>query len=273
MSKLNLGAVGGEYPESQEIVEVGQVYDLDIIRPKFEDYKKEAVRIATDAKALEVKDDESLNLAVMIGGNAKKIVKAIDAKRKEIILEPAEFVKGVNAMCKMITDNLDEAERVTKQKIGQHQARIEMERRKQEEAARKAAAELQAKLQAEADEANRKAREAAAKLAEEEARKAGAKKAEIEAARKKAEDEARKHEIQAPTVVAPVIPEAQKAVRTEEGSAHQRKVWSYEVMDAALVPVEYKIVNEQSIRDAIKMGVREITGVRIFEEVKTVFRT
>ena len=84
MSKLNLGAVGGEYPESQEIVEVGQVYDLDIIRPKFEDYKKEAVRIATDAKALEVKDDESLNLAVMIGGNAKKIVKAIDAKRKEI---------------------------------------------------------------------------------------------------------------------------------------------------------------------------------------------
>ena len=273
MSKLNLGAVGGEYPEAVDRVMIDVVYDLDIIRPKFEDYKKEALRIATDSKTLEVRDEESLNLAVMLGGNAKKIAKAIDAKRKEIILEPAEFVKGVNAMCKMITDSLDEAERVTKAKIGQHQARIEMERRKQEEAARKAAVELQAKLQAEADEANRKAREEAARIAEEEARKAGAKKAEIEAARKKAEDDARKHEIQAPTVVAPVIPETQRAVRTEEGSAHQRRVWSYEVMDAALIPVEYKIVNEQSIRDAIKMGIREIAGVRIFEEVKTVFRT
>ena len=274
MGKLNLGAVmePGEYPEAVERVMIDVVYDLDIIRPKFDDYKRQAARIATDAKALEVKDDESLNLAVMIGGNAKKIAKAIDAKRKEIILEPAEFVKGVNGMCKMITDNLDEAERVTKAKISQHQARIEMERRKQEEAARKAAAELQAKLQAEADEANRKARAEAARTAEEEARKAKASKAEIEAARKAAEEEARKHEIQAPTVIAPVIPEQQKAVRTEEGSAHQRRVWTFEIIDAALVPVIYKVVDEQKIRDAIKQGMRDIPGLRIFEETKTVFR-
>lgn len=262
-----LEEVGGEKPV------VIQGFDLDVVRPRFDDYKLEASQIAKDAKTLEVKDDESLNIAVMIGGNAKKISRAIDVKRKEIILYPQEFVKGVNAMCRAITESLDEAERITKQKIGQHQARIEMERRKQEEAARKAAAELQDKLRREAEEVNRQAREEAASIAEGEARKRKASEAEIEAARQAAEAEAKLHEIEAPTVVAQVIPETQKAVRTETASAHQRKVWSFEVLDATLVPVEFKIVDQALIRDAVKMGTRSIPGVRIFEETKTVFRT
>ena len=269
-----MAATDKKDPEAEkDVVVAGQAYDLDIIRPRFEDYKREAARIAVEAKELEVKDDESLNLAVMIGGNAKKISKTIDAKRKEIIVEPQEFVKGVNGMCKAITDSLDEAERVAKGKISQHQARIEMERRKQEEAARKAAAELQEKLRREAEEANRKAREEAARIAEEEARKRKASKAEIEAARKAAEEEAKKHEIEAPLVTVPVMPEEQRAVRTENASAHQRKVWTFEIQNAALVPADYKIINEQAIRDAIRIGIREIPGVRIYEETKTVFRT
>jgi hypothetical protein len=276
MAKLNLGAVmepGEEYPEAQEVVEVGQLYDLDIIRPKFDDYRKEAVRIATDAKALEVKDDESLNLAVMLGGNAKKIGKAIDAERKRIILEPSDFVKGVNGIAKMITDQLDEAERVTKQKIGTHQARIEMERRQAERKAKEATDALQKKLDDEAAATNKKAADEAKAKAEKEAKEKGATPEQVKAEVAKAEDGAAKIAVVAPTVVAPVIPETQRAVRTEEGSAHQRKIWTYEVLDPALVPVEYKIVNEQSIRDAIKTGIREIPGVRIFEETRTVFRS
>ena len=239
---LNLEVVGGasgpddsreRYPETGEVVEAGQVYDLDIIRPRFEDYKAEAARIAGDAKALVVKDDESLNMAVMIGGTAKKIIKSIDAQRRAIIEEPSDFVKGVNAICKAITDNLDEAERTAKAKISQHQARIEMERRKQEEAARKAAEELQKKLNA----------------------------------------EAKKTGIEAPVVVTPIIPEAQRAVRTEAAAAHQRTSWTFELIDAAKVPVEYKVVSDQLIRNAIKIGARDIPGVRIFEETTTVFRT
>jgi chromosome segregation ATPase len=293
---LNLDGLGVDAGSDNKAMVVANTYDLDIIRPRFEDYKAEAARIATDAKALVVKDDESLNAAVMLGGNAKKIAKAIDVQRKEITFEYSEFVKGVNGIAKQITDSLDEAEKVAKQKIGQHQARIEMERRKAEEAARKAAAELQAKLKAEADEANRKAREEAAAIAraEIEARQkadaeARAKKdvesksdaearaireaEEVRAAIENAEAEAKKHEIEAPTVIAPVIPETRKAVRTESASAHQRKVWSFEVTDAAQVPNEYKLVDDALIRDAVKMGIRAIPGVRIFEETKTVFRT
>jgi len=269
---------------------------LDVIRPQFEDFKAEALRIVTETRALTVQDDESLNIAVMLGGSAKKIVKAVEAQRKKIILEPQDFVKGVNSICNAITDNLDEAERVAKQKIGQHQARIELDRRKQEEAARKATEELQAKLRAEAEEANRKAREEAAKIAaaeserlrkiaEAEAEKRKASEAELAALREKleadritaqkiAEAEAAKHEIQAPTVLAPVIPVQGKVTRTDSGtSAHQRKVWTFEVQNASLVPADYKIVDEQLIKDAIKMGIREIPGVRIFEETKTILRS
>jgi hypothetical protein len=39
------------------------------------------------------------------------------------------------------------------------------------------------------------------------------------------------------------------------------------------VPAEYKVVNDQAVRDAIKMGIRTIPGIRIYEESKTVFRT
>jgi flagellar biosynthesis GTPase FlhF len=259
--------------EAEEVVEVGQVYSLDIIRPRFDDYKSEASRIASEAKGLTVQDDESLNIAVALGGNAKKIAKAIDTQRKAIIQEPAEFVKGVNAICKQITESLDEAERITKAKIGQHQARIEMERRKQEEAARKAAAELQAKLQAEADEANRKAREEAARIAEEEARKRKASEAEIEAARKAAAEEAKKHEIEAPTVMAPIIPEQQKIVRTESGSSYQVSRWVCAVVNPDAVPRQYCEPAKRLLDDAVKMGVREIAGCKIEEIMETRFRT
>jgi len=282
------------YPAHEE--GLAPVMSLDVVRPRFDDYRVAAAQIVDDVKCLDVVDDETLNLAVMIGGNAKKTAKRIDAQRKEIIAEPSEFVKGVNAIAKAITDSLDEAERVAKQKIGQHQARIEMERRKAEEAARKAAAELQAKLRAEADEANRKAREEAARIAEAETKARLAREAEerakrqkedeaarkereaheaveIEAARKAAEAEAAKHYIDAPVVITPVIPEGQGVVRTEAASAHQRKVWAFEIVDMVAIPREYLAVNEQSIRDAIKMGIRNIPGIHIFEETKTVFRT
>jgi hypothetical protein len=264
-----------EDDQDQAALVAAPALDMDVIRPKFEDYKAEAIRIVTEANALTVHDDDSLNIAVMLGGNAKKIGKVIDAKRKGIIAEPQDFVKSVNGLCKMIMDNLDEAERVAKQKIGQYQAKIELERRKQEEAARKAADELQAKLLAEAKEANRKIMEDVVRKAEEAAKARGeVNQVEIEAARKKAEEEAAKHEIQAPTVLAPVFQEAPKVTRTDTGtSAYQRKAWTFEVMDASLVPAEYKIVDEQLIKDAVKMGAREIPGVRIFEETKTVFRT
>ncbi|MFA5377585.1 MAG: hypothetical protein WC455_17675 [Dehalococcoidia bacterium] len=227
MGELNFDEIG-----DREVGFTGGL-DLDTVRPKFDDYRTEAVRIAAEAKALTVQDQESLNIAVMLGGNAKKIGKAIDVQRKGIILEPSEFVKGVNGICKAITDQLDEAERTAKGKINQYQARVLMEQRER---------------QKKADEEARNLQEAVNK-------------------------EAKEKGIEAPVVVAPVVQSAPKVTRTESGSASQRKVWSFEIVDGDKIPREYLIIESQKIRDAIKMGVREIPGVRIFEETKTIFRT
>ncbi len=286
---LDFGSIGEE-----TAVVIGGL-DLDAIRPRFDDYKAEAVRIAAEAKDLTVQDQESLNIAVMLGGSSKKISKAIDVQRKAIILEPSEFVKGVNGICKAITDQLDEAERITKQKIGQHQARAEMERRERERKAREEAEALQRKLQAEVAEANRKAAEEARKRAEEEqrikrekeeaeARERGAKKAEMEALAKKAEEErleairkaeeeAKKNEVQAPTVVSPVVQAAPRVTRTEAGSSYQSKRWVCRIVDEKKVPREYCEPSQKLLNDAVKMGTRIIEGCVIEEISETKFRT
>lgn len=281
--------------DEDPVTDVAPRLDLDVVRPRFEDYKNEAQRIVSDAKEIIVQDQEGLNIAVMIGGNAKKIAKAIDVQRKATILEPSEFVRGVNAICKTITDALDEAERVTKQKIGQYQAKAELERREAERKAREAAEALQRKLREEAEAANRKAQEEARKRAEEEqrvkrereeaeARERGAKAAELKAladkaererleAIRQAEEEAAKNAVEAPTVIAPVVQDTPNVTRTEAGSASQRKVWTFEIIDPAEVPREFCSPDPAKIRDAVKMGGRMIAGVRIFEDVKTVFRS
>lgn len=252
---------------------IGPDYALDTVRPQFEDYRRESVRIAAEVKALTVQDQESMTIAVMLGGNAKKVAKAIDAQRKAIILEPAEFVKSVNGFCKLITENLDEAERVAKEKISLHQGKMELERREAERKAKEAVEDLQRKLQAEADEANRKAAEEARKRAEDDARARKASDAEIEAAKKQAEEDAAKIAVVAPTVTAPVVQDTPKVTRTESGSAsYTKKPWVFEVMDSEAVPREYTTVDEKKIRDAVKMGIRAISGVRIYQSTQINFR-
>lgn len=282
---MNLAAALNEEQQEEAIAEVlpGPAFSLVAVKPQFQQYVARVEKMASDAMAIEVKDDESLKFAVALGGEAKKIAKAIEAKEKEIIAGPNDFVKSVRSFCSMFLDrlvantkktNTDSVEIILKAKITSYQSRIELERRKQEEAARTAAAELQKKLDAEAEEANRKARAEAARVAEEEARKKKASEDEIAAARIAAEEEARKHEITAPTVMAPVIPASSNVTRTETGtSSHQVKTWKARIVDPRLVPREYCEPVMKLLNDAVKMGIREIPGCVIEEVSDTRFRT
>lgn len=271
--------------------------NLPVAKARFKDFAQLVERIRADAQAVEISSDESLKFAVALGGESKRIARSIDTRRKEIINDPGEFVKAVNGFCKVLTDPLAEAETAVKGKISMYQHQIEMERRKAEEAARKAAAELQEKLRREAQEANMKAREEAIRQAEEalkaqrakeEAERAARHEAEskiqeegrkireaeeMEAARVKAASEAKAAEISAPTVLQPVIPKAENVTRTETGAAaFQRKTWEFELTDIAQVPRDYLILDEKRVRDAIRMGIRDLPGIRIFETSKTVLR-
>jgi hypothetical protein len=91
---------------------------------------------------------------------------------------------------------------------------------------------------------------------------------------KRLDEEAKAAGTEPVQVTAPVQPPApeQTVARTAEGSAHVRKVWKFEIVDPGLVPEAYRVVDEGKVRQAVSAGVREIPGVRIFEESTTVIR-
>jgi len=189
--------------------------------------------MTAEATALVVQDEATNVTAVEMAGQGKKLWKRIEEIRKRATAEPNDFIKAVNGLAKSYQTRFEQVENGLKSKISQYQSRIELERRKAEELARKAALELQAKLDAEA-------------------KKAGVESVKIEA---------------------PVIPKQETVTRTQDGSSYQVKSWVFEVEDETRVPREYLVVDGKKLRDAVGAGVRQIPGVRIFEQTETRIRT
>lgn len=76
-------------------------------------------------------------------------------------------------------------------------------------------------------------------------------------------------------VVAPVsVKEAARVVSSTTGkvAAVASTVWRHELIDAQAVPRQFLSVDETKIKMAIAGGVRDIPGVRIFEDVRTAIR-
>lgn len=213
---------------------VPAVLSLEVVKPRFDHYVKEVDKMVKSAELIVVKDEESNKLAVSFGGEVKKIAKLIEARKKEVTADASDFVKAVNGFCKIFTDKLTGIEGGLKKKISDYSAKVELERRKQEEIARKAAIELQKKI-------------------DKDAKKAG---------------------VEAPTVPAPVIPKQETVTRTETGtSAFQVKRWVCTVNDPAQVPREFCEPSTKLLNDAVKQGVRTIAGCTIEEKAETRFRT
>lgn len=59
-------------------------------------------------------------------------------------------------------------------------------------------------------------------------------------------------------------PEA--TMRTDAGRTTTRKVWKFEIIDDAKVPADYRSADIAKIKVAVSNGVREIDGVRIYED-------
>jgi DNA repair exonuclease SbcCD ATPase subunit len=68
------------------------------------------------------------------------------------------------------------------------------------------------------------------------------------------------------------VVEPEKTVVTTSGTLSMQKIMNFEVLDVAHVPRQYLVVDESLIRKAVAEGAREIAGVRIFEDVRSVNR-
>jgi len=260
-----------------EPVRTYPVFDVEAAKKQFAPYLEKIESMLLEATSLVVESEAGNEAATFLGTSAKQIYKKIEEERTTVISESSTYVKSVNAFVKIFTEKLEKIEAMMKQKIASYRAIQEQNRRERELAQKKAADELQAKLNLEAKEKG----------------------------------------IEPVQVVAPLIPKEPPVTRTETGSSHGRKVWTFEITEPSFfkqliadlaiqwekhleaiaklnngegIPcptvnisesikqiknvAPYLVVSDHEVRNAIKGGIREIVpAIRIFQDARTTFRT
>jgi colicin import membrane protein len=273
----------GEITVEVDNLPATQTMSLEAVKPQLMEVVQAVDQMVRDAKKIKVDNQQAAQFAVALGGQAKQIAKILKAKEIEVTQKPNEFIKAVRGFCSMFYDqliantgrtNTESIELILKKKIGDYQAFIELERQKQEQAARKAQQELQARLDREAEEANRKAREEAAARAKAEAEAKALSEAETKAAMAKAEAEAKAHEVVAPVVPDIVMPKTEAVTRSETGAAaFTKKPWKAEITNPDEVERAFCSPDMKKINEAVKAGIREMKGVRIYQDQQVNFRS
>ena len=209
-------------------------FDMEAVKERFAPYLIRIQEMKGLAEAHQVSDDASAQQATAMAGETKRLGKKLEEGRKEVIEDPSRFVKSVNGLIKGFTDPLNTIESGLKTKIGQYQYKVELERREAERKAQEEVRKLQAKLDA----------------------------------------QAKKTGIAPIQVQAPVVVPQKTVARSDNGSAaHIRRVWKAEIVDAQAVPREFCSPDMRLINEAVKAGIREVPGLRIFEDIQTILRT
>lgn len=220
-------------------------YDLMPVRDALAPYEDAIAAMQAEADSIVITDEASAEKAVEIASRAKKAGKNLEAARKAFVADPNSYVKEVNGITKYYAEKLAVVEKGIGAKHAVYQRAVEAERRRLEEEAHKEAERLR-------------------RAAEEEARKAA------EEAKAKGEEPPAPVQVE---ITAPAVPKTDNVVRSQAGTAHVRQEWKFAIEDASAVPREYLTVDERAIREAVKNGVREIPGMRVYQETKTIFRT
>ena len=239
-------------------------FDLAPISLNLVPYQRHVELMTEEARSIIVVDTASQKFAVSAESRNKKLWKTLEQERKLILAPIQAHVKAIQNLFKTLQDPLASNETRIKEVRGRYEYQLELERRRREAKAREEQRWLQAKLDAEAREqrleAERKVREAEEKL-----------KAENDEATRVALEKEIAEETAAaaaPTPQAPLMTEAQKVVRTPEGSSYSKFSWKGRIVDPALVPRDLCSPDQKLIDAAVKGGIRSIPGC-IVEEVTT----
>lgn len=182
-----------------------------------------------------------------------------------------ELVTGLRALSKRITAFFEDDVRRA------HELHRSLTRKRSEavDPVDKECARLTREMGAWKTEEDRKAREAAARLAREEQERQRAIALEEAAALEAQGEQALAESVveQAIAMPAPVIPIAPTAPKVDGIS--YRSVWRHEVVDVALVPREYLVIDEAKIAAVVRAtkGTLPIPGVRVYEEQIAVVRS
>ena len=266
-----------EAPEVVEALPPAEVvaFDLEAVKLALAPHKAKVAAMVAQAKQIVIKDEASQVLAVETGTTIRNLKKKIEDMRKATVQPYNDHVKDVNNLAKAFTETLDGAERELKAKISTYQTQLRIEQEKKAAAAREEARKQQERIDAEQrairEEAARQAREAAEELRKKE--EAGKlEEAERQALQRKIDEETAAANAPVQVAVAPVIEEIPKMVRTESGSAHQKKRWVCRIVNPDAVPRNYCAPVQTLLNEAVKAGIRQIAGCVIEEISETTFR-
>jgi len=233
---------------------------------KLEAINKDIDTFVLKTKTLVIKTKEQMTGATEYLANIVARKKRIEVIRISYTQPLNETLRNINADFKKASAPLEEAEGIVKSKMIEYRRveaeRIEIERKKEEERLRK---EEEVRIAKEKKKAEREAKVAERKLAKENLskKKAADAKKIIDDEKKAKQDKLDK---QGEEFVPEVDIKQENTVHSESGAARMRKVWKFEIENEKQIPKAYLTVDEVKIRKAIKGGVREIAGVRIYED-------
>jgi len=190
-------------------------------------------RLKAEMEKFVVNDEASVAQCTELVARIHGVIKKMKGKLEDTIQDAKAYVNATRAFAKIGIEPMEAAKATGKKKIGAYAYQQELKRREQEAEAQKAADKLQAEM-------------------DKKAKKAG---------------------IEPVQIPAMVMPRKQTPVRTESGSASTRMVWTWEISDAKQVPAEYLAVDVKAVDAAVKAGIREIVGIKIFERPDVRVRT
>jgi len=207
--------------------------NLDPVKEVVAKYETKLKQLEAQAEKYQVTDTVTSEHIVELGTRSAKLVKMLTADRKTRIAEQDKWVRAVNKLYKPLTAAGDKIKEICGNKFKAYQAKVRLEEHKREKAAREAQEKLQKQL----------------------------------------DDEAEKAGVEKVTAAPIVISKAEKITRTETGSASIRMVWTWEIDKIEEVPKEYFLLNDAMIEKQVKAGIRQISGLKIFQKDSTTFRT
>ena len=217
----------------KELTVITNLPTIEPIQKYLDQYKSQMADLEKQANELKVTDTETFQISVDGAATAKGLIKAIDGKKTEQTTPYREFINKVNNAANFFTDPLKKIAETFSRKGGDYQYQLQLAQREQ---------------QKKIEEANKKLQEDLDKQAKERG-------------------------IEAPVVIPVKVPKPENVIHTAGGhSQHLRKQWVGEIEDPEKVPYEYCSPDQRLINNAVKMGVREILGVKIFEKISAVHR-
>jgi len=197
--------------------------------PAMEALTIEVLELEENSQNFVVVGEPEYNLALHTLGRIKAIVTKVETKRKEWVKPLNDTVKKINTGFKDYLKPLELADTHIRNAVSVYRDKQRRIRQEEEARLRKEQAERQRLLEAEAAKNNAPA---------------------------------------PPPLPVPVstVPSIKKTETTAQGTVGGAMVWKFEIVNDAEVPREYCVPDIQKIRALVKAGLKNIPGIRIYQE-------